>query len=170
MSIICFFFIIFPPNQKAHPEGCAEKVFPSVQLPHHTDKSSTREKERTPFTKVVSLPGGQNIYRLLKCGVVYCYFTTFQSKCKGISEKFQRISNPAAENCGGHIILSSSTIYFNRPAHKLCCAIGVLVDIVFKAFIRYVHLTKSRKYLICAGVVVFGDIALQSLYKALHVL
>ena len=43
-------------SKKAHPEGCAEKVFPSVSLPHYTDKyTHKRDKRRTPFTKVVYL-------------------------------------------------------------------------------------------------------------------
>ena len=40
--------------KKAHPEGCAEKVLPSVSLPHYTDKYPQGNKERTPFTKVLS--------------------------------------------------------------------------------------------------------------------
>jgi len=52
-SVICFLIISLPHNKKAHPEGCAEKVSPSGSLPHYTDKCPSKEKERTPFTKVL---------------------------------------------------------------------------------------------------------------------
>lgn len=48
---ICYLLFnhISTSNKKTHPEGCAEKVFPSVSLPHYTDfylKRDTYEQSR----------------------------------------------------------------------------------------------------------------------------
>ena len=76
------------PSKKAHPEGCAEKVFPSVSLPHYTDKyTHKRNKRRTPFTKVVFLLVDIDIYRILKCSVVCTHTITINPKCKAGKEK-----------------------------------------------------------------------------------
>lgn len=44
----------------------------------------------------------------------------------------------------------------------------MLINIAFETGIRDIHLAEARQYFVCSKIVIFGDVALQSLYRLLR--
>ena len=68
----------------------------------------------------------------------------------------------------GKTVCLFSAICLNGLADKLGSALSVLVDVLFKAFICYVHLAEARQYLVCAVIIAGGDVILQCFHKSLR--
>ena len=60
-----------------------------------------------------------------------------------------------------------SAIDLNCFTDKRSSTVSVLINVVRKALVRYIHLTETCQYFVCTKIVILGDMVLQHFYKVL---